>query len=282
MDMNKESNMKSEKSSRISISFAYRCIAAALVIMAAALVMIMYKSAGSVEHSGTYLGVAIAIFLIVLVLAALTMIMTASLVITPLSRSRELISRSEELPVHGAEEYAAMAHEYNKFREANLRNSEALTYEATHDELTGLCNRKLFDMKRDSLEIEDGALMLIDIDDFKTVNDTFGHDAGDKVLKKVANALSHSFRHEDYTCRIGGDEFAVIMAHMNKDLKHIVENKINQVINKIDVEDGLPKITVSVGAAFAEDADKDEDIFLKADKALYRTKDNGKNGYSFY
>ena len=222
------------------------------------------------------------IMLIVILIATFAMIlMTISLLVAPMRKSSKYIKNSEMLPIEGSQEYAYLAATYNSMLEQTMKHHEELSYEATHDELTGLHNRKMFEAKREELANADTAMLIIDLDHFKQVNDTYGHETGDRVLQKVADALRHSFRLEDYVCRIGGDEFAVIMVQMKPELIHVVEDKIANVRERMTDEDGLPPSTLSIGAAFSGDPGDDE-LFKKADLALYRTKEKGRNGYTFY
>lgn len=222
------------------------------------------------------------IMLFVILIATLAMLfVTASKLIVPLRKSTQYIKNGEPLPVEGVYEYAYLADTYNSMLEQTMKHHEELSYEVTHDELTGLYNRKMFESKREELADADTAMLIVDLDHFKQVNDTYGHETGDRVLKKVADALRHSFRLEDYVCRIGGDEFAVIMVQMKPELLHVVEDKIANVRERMTDEDGLPPSTLSIGAAFSGDPG-DDDIFKKADKALYKTKEKGRNGYTFY
>ena len=123
----------------------------------------------------------------------------------------------------------------------------------------------------------------MDVDSFKTVNDTCGHAAGDAILKKVSGLLLNAFRSIDYVCRIGGDEFAVIMVEMTSDLKYTIQEKIDAVNQTLAQEESdLPKISLSVGVAFSDRENPAGTIFQDADKALYQRKSNGKAGCSFY
>ena len=101
------------------------------------------------------------------------------------------------------------------------------------------------------------------------------------MLKKVAGILLENFRHEDYVCRIGGDEFAVLMRHANEEVAQVIERKILEVRELLKIEDDLPMVTLSIGVAFGTGMDA-EGIYQRADKALYQTKRNGRNGWSFY
>ena len=131
-------------------------------------------------------------------------------------------------------------------------------------------------------EGSDETLLLIDVDEFKSVNDTWGHDIGDRVLTRVATLLVKEFRTEDMPCRIGGDEFAVFMYHAGRDLKPVVERKIKNIREKLSVPEGnVPAVTLSVGVAFGDRINGTGDIYKDADTALYQVKNNGRNGIAF-
>ena len=125
------------------------------------------------------------------------------------------------------------------------------------------------------------AFLIIDVDKFKLVNDNFGHEVGDLVLKKVAKLLQESFRATDYPARIGGDEFAVILTDMTVEMQPVIEGKI-QKMNEIlmNPEDGLPQVSLSVGGAFSEKGFT-EDLYKRADVALYEVKEHGRCGCRF-
>lgn len=221
--------------------------------------------------------------LLLLLFATLFLIMmTIFMVMVPIRKSAKHIEKHEPLQVKGAYEFQMLAKAYDKMLETSQKHQEKLSYEATHDELTGLLNRKMFEEKREELAGQDIAMLIMDIDHFKEINDTYGHEMGDKILKKVGSILSSAFRLEDYVCRIGGDEFAVIMRHMKPDLKGVVRAKISKVQEKLIIRDDLPKATLSIGAAFESDEGPEENIFRKADKALYSVKATGRDGYAFY
>ena len=127
------------------------------------------------------------------------------------------------------------------------------------------------------------ALLIIDVDYFKKVNDTYGHAVGDRVLKRVAEILQRSFRSVDIICRIGGDEFVVVMTRANSSMRQLVLNKI-QWANELlqHPKDDLPPVSLSVGVAFSDRKDPQGDIFTDADTALYRVKEAGRNGCAIY
>lgn len=127
------------------------------------------------------------------------------------------------------------------------------------------------------------AIIICDVDIFKHVNDTYGHAVGDQILKKVASLLQTTFRSIDYVCRIGGDEFAVIMVDVSQELDYTVRDKVTTINNQLSCPtDDLPAVSLSVGVAFTERANPGESIFKDADKALYHVKQNGKHGCDFY
>ena len=127
------------------------------------------------------------------------------------------------------------------------------------------------------------AMILIDLDHFKAINDTWGHEVGDLALQRLAKLLRESFRSQDYVCRIGGDEFAVIMLHANSSLKELVEAKMRRVNEIVQKPEGkVPAFTLSVGVAFGDRENPGEDLYKDADTALYRIKNNGRSGVAFY
>ncbi len=156
-------------------------------------------------------------------------------------------------------------------------------YKATHDSLTALYNRAGYDLLLSSLDLKTTYLLLIDADNFKSVNDTRGHETGDRVLRKIADTIKHSFRTEDCICRIGGAEFVVFMAHTNGRQDDMIVSRINRINAELsNTADGLPPISVSVGIAHGGEAEEPSRLFEHADSALYETKNRGKRGFTFY
>lgn len=121
-------------------------------------------------------------------------------------------------------------------------------------------------------------MLLIDVDNFKVINDTYGHDTGDKALIHLVRVLEGCFRADDHICRIGGDEFVVFVVHANDMQVGLVSSKVDHINQRLaEPEDGLPPFSVSVGAAFGGDVTNTEEFFDRADKALYESKDAGKS-----
>lgn len=144
------------------------------------------------------------------------------------------------------------------------------------DPLTGLYNRRVLQNVRDI-----GAVIMCDIDYFKTVNDSFGHDTGDVVIKKVAQIIMNNVRIGDVVCRYGGDEYLILFSTYNQD---VVKNRINKICNDVKRIIKLPnfQVSLSVGVTFADGDEDIESMITRADKALYHSKENGKDQISYY
>lgn len=234
--------------------------------------------------SDMYLKLEIGIVILVAMLLAICFIMRR-LIVKPLLSYNECVKKGVIFPVIGAAELQTLARTYNKVYEENQETQKIIRHQAEHDALTELLNRGSFEKVLDIYEKGDSqfALILIDVDIFKSVNDTYGHAVGDAILKKVATLLKTTFRSIDYPCRIGGDEFALVMVDMTSDLKYTITEKIdymNEVLSNPD--DNLPAVSLSVGVAFADRENAGDSIFKDADKALYYVKEHGRHGCSFY
>ena len=209
--------------------------------------------------------------------------MTSYLGINPIIKGVQRIKENHKLPVVGSYEFRYLAKTYNKMYDIFQRSIEHLNYDASHDKLTDLYNRAGYDLIKESLHLKSTAIIMVDADKFKEINDTYGHAVGDEILKKLAEVLKYTFRREDYICRIGGDEFVIFMLHIDEDRRKLIEIKIEH-INKIlnDTSDELPPISVSVGVTFGSYEDDLESALKHADEALYDMKTAGRNGCAFY
>jgi diguanylate cyclase (GGDEF)-like protein len=167
----------------------------------------------------------------------------------------------------------------------NLRLRTSLREQAVHDEMTELFNRRHFDevlnreLSRSQRTGEGLILAILDIDHFKNFNDNYGHEAGDEVLKKVAEHLRRFVRAYDIACRVGGEELGIIMPRV-----HIDEafTRLNQLLKEIGAcvltykGTRLPAVTVSVGVAELDSGTPD-DLLRRADTAMYAAKNSGRN-----
>lgn len=223
------------------------------------------------------------VFLIVLMLTVCMMV--RRLIVKPLISYNESIKRGVIFPVIGSAELQSLAETYNRVYAENQETQKLIRHQAEHDALTELLNRGSFEQVMHVYETGDVpfALILVDVDVFKSVNDTYGHAAGDQILKKVAGLLKRAFRSIDYVCRIGGDEFAIVMVQMTSDLQYTIKDKITYVNEELSkAEEGLPAVSLSVGVAFSDRPNPGDTIFKDADKALYEVKEHGKHGCGFY
>lgn len=222
--------------------------------------------------------------ILVVALVIASYIMIAVLILRPIRLYVNGIKNNHFLDITGGYEFKYFAATYNNVYEMSLAQQNVLRQKAERDALTGLLNRQAFEQLKDQLSqaAKPLALLLIDVDVFKSINDTYGHEVGDQALINTANLLSRSFRTADYVMRIGGDEFAVIMEEMHEDRKGIIRDKISAINQSLqNPQTDLPKYSVSVGVAFSEEGYHDE-LFRQADQALYHTKENGRCGCTFY
>jgi diguanylate cyclase (GGDEF)-like protein/PAS domain S-box-containing protein len=164
-----------------------------------------------------------------------------------------------------------------------------LEYAVDHDFLTGLLNRRHFEQEL-AKETEraaryggPGAVLLIDLDNFKDVNDTFGHRAGDDVLKGVAGLLRQRLRSTDVVARVGGDEFAVLLTQTDPDHVQIVADEVVKALGRETavLADQSIRITASVGVAMF-DGLSDVEVLAYADLAMYEAKETGRNRFEMY
>ncbi|MEY8875807.1 MAG: diguanylate cyclase, partial [Leptothrix sp. (in: b-proteobacteria)] len=169
--------------------------------------------------------------------------------------------------------------------------SERMSHLAQHDVLTDLPNRVLLQDRiaqccqrgqRDDLRF---AVMMLDLDHFKRVNDTLGHAAGDNLLRVVAGRLSNVLRASDTVCRLGGDEFVILLAELpiGDDAADVAEKILHEVARPVELGSTVVDLSVSLGiASFPEDGDDPETLMRHADTAMYRAKREGRNSYRFF
>jgi len=171
-----------------------------------------------------------------------------------------------------------------------IKKQEKIEYLAYHDPLTGLANRTFLKQqlknfmslsKRINKKL---AFIFIDLDNFKMINDTFGHESGDELLREIANRLSKSIRKSDLVARIGGDEFIIVLNNIeNKSQVENVVKKLQKVLKEpITLSNKKVEITFSAGICmYPDDTEDINEIFQFADIAMYESKKLGKNKFSF-
>ncbi|MDD3284349.1 MAG: GGDEF domain-containing protein [Patescibacteria group bacterium] len=213
----------------------------------------------------------------------------------------------DDLKERGLEDKELVDYLSDKFSTEILQKMEAQK-DVYIDVLTGFENRKaLVENLPKLLSFEkrnnrDCALFMLDLDHFKSVNDTYGHDAGDVVLKKITEVIKKTLRQSDFTFRYGGEEFVIFLMDLDVDKAHIVAEKIREEIKKTEIrfkdnedKDITLKKTVSIGCVdtgdilnWQEDHDnidmKDvmKDLIKKADRALYESKETGRDKITIY
>ncbi|HON58550.1 MAG TPA: EAL domain-containing protein [Smithella sp.] len=171
------------------------------------------------------------------------------------------------------------------------RIEEKLNYLATHDSLTGLPNRTMFSQLL-SHSIQSAhrhkkqlAVLFIDLDRFKTINDSLGHEAGDELLKEMAARFKNTLRTADIVSRMGGDEFVIMMedVHDLSQVESLAHKILATVIRPIVLMGEECRVTASVGISlYPKDGQDDQTLIKNADIAMYFAKEEGKNNYQFY
>ena len=239
------------------------------------------NSSKALEH--TILLQQIIIVLLVFFLAAICVLVYIFIVL-PVRKMVNGLLVGRPLEDKGPREYRYLAEAYNQTREANIADEEKLLYQAEHDLLTDLFNRAGYDHIYKRMDLDSTAYLLIDIDNFKGINDKRGHAAGDKVLSKVGHTLKRVLEDSGFICRIGGDEFAVLMPNTTKDDYAFIDDSVKQINNilKSQDKDSPLEVSLSFGLAFGTNNDNCDTLYRKADKALYYTKNNGRGFLSVY
>lgn len=171
------------------------------------------------------------------------------------------------------------------------KQKNILAHQAHHDALTGLPNRILFNdrlgqaiekAKRHESKV---ALLFIDLDHFKEINDSLGHDTGDKILKEVTRKLAETIRDEDTVARLGGDEFTIIIEDLaqGQDASFLAQKILHAIAQPINIEGNVLYVSSSIGISlYPDDGDSSANLLKYADSAMYRAKYEGRNNFQFY
>jgi diguanylate cyclase (GGDEF)-like protein len=174
---------------------------------------------------------------------------------------------------------------------ATADRDEKLYYQANFDHLTGLPNRQLFNdrLERHIIQArrkkERAALLYIDLDRFKNINDSLGHASGDKLLWEVANRMKRCIRETDTLSRLGGDEFVIVLSSVSspKDAGNIAENIIHSISKPLHISAREIFINASIGiVVYPEDGKNNKELISHADAAMYRAKESGRGRYMFF
>jgi diguanylate cyclase (GGDEF)-like protein len=172
-----------------------------------------------------------------------------------------------------------------------LDQKEELAYQAHHDALTSLPNRVLFNtkledaIKKSQKNSTKVALLFIDLDHFKEINDSYGHQMGDEILKIVTQRLSNIVRNKDVLARLGGDEFTIVMQDLTKiENASLLAKKIIEIVGmQINIDNNTFYVSSSIGISIYPDNGNSAANLLKyADAAMYKAKDEGRNNFQYY
>lgn len=189
------------------------------------------------------------------------------------------------------EELKRVAAELERSNEELRVSQDRFRHQAYHDTLTGLPNRKLFSERlSQAIEWSDSnhqtiALLFLDLDGFKQINDSLGHDIGDVVLKGVAKRLTESLRGTDTVSRIGGDEFTIILLAIpsTQVAARVAEKILAAITPPLEIEGHTLYVTASIGISlYPLHADRMDKLLKTADSAMYRAKECGKNRYELF
>lgn len=168
------------------------------------------------------------------------------------------------------------------------QQKQEIEYLANHDPLTGLptlrvAEHRLEDVLKFAAEKQhQSALLFLDLDGFKAINDSYGHEAGDAVLKTTAERISSSMRSADIACRVGGDEFLVIVEKISNEteISNLCKRLVSAISEPVSFNNTQLQVSVSIGAAtYPTSADDAKSLRAKADQLMYKVKQDGKNNY---
>lgn len=200
--------------------------------------------------------------------------------IKPLKLKIKRVADGKMIEILASYEFRRFKLEHRETYEIESERNERLLDQAEHDKLTGMYNEKAFERISKSLSEETSpiALLIMDVDGLEKINNTVGDEFGDKILKKISVLIAENFRASDCLVRVDSDRFLVIMEGMKSEFKNALVCKVD-IINRslMAGRDGLPKCSVSAGAAFSEEG-YSEKLFNDATEALTFVKEHGKCG----
>ncbi|QXM06184.1 sensor domain-containing diguanylate cyclase [Crassaminicella indica] len=226
---------------------------------------------------------------IIILVASLLFFIVGNLIIRKLKRENknictiiEAIENKDldifEIDYYRKDEYGEI---YKKLNNA-IKMINRIKNDAIYDKLTGVYNRRYFDQALEEMihKSENFTLMMVDVDDFKKINDTYGHQKGDFVLREIARTILKSIRGKDILARYGGEEFIIIFPELEAKDVYSITNRIREKIENINWKEKEMKITISAGVSTYNGQTK-EDLINEADELLYKAKSLGKNKVIF-
>ena len=215
--------------------------------------------------------------LLIVIGSALT---TLFFVLLPLKHVKVSVEEQREIEPKGSREIRFATNAYNAVFKENERQKSILQYEVSHDTLTGIPNRHDYIANCNMFANANLRFVIADVDHFKGINDTYGHDIGDMVLSEVARRLSEAFLHHDRVFRIGGDEFVVLVFDASsKRLAQVKDtlNNLNAALQSLHKKKNFPEVSLSFGISHKKSSTTFEEAYRNADRALYTAKKGGGN-----
>lgn len=191
---------------------------------------------------------------------------------------KSLLQAGDKLSSATAELKSNMQMQVDQIQALSKRLEDAES-QARSDPLTGLSNRRKLTEFLSTLEELPAGFIMLDIDHFKSINDTYGHNAGDEILTLLAMLLTESVRETDMVARLGGEEFCVVLPEMGAEQCYHIAEKIRQAveIHSFETEQGKVSVTISLGVAQHKEGEAHTTWIKRADKALYQSKEGGRN-----
>lgn len=224
------------------------------------------------------LNIATLLIFVMFILLTLIFIFNTLLVVNPAEKFVELLDKKERLPEIGGYEFRKFARKYNDIYRSNKKNRELLREQGEVDDLTGTLKVGTLELVRHNLtqNNEPLGIMMIDIDNFRSMKEANGYEMADKVVAKVANLFTSSFKSSDYIIRTSQDEFEIFLLRMKQTDSDMLIERIAEINDKLkDTSDGVAEASVSVGVSFSENGYTIE-AERKADMALNSVKENAR------
>lgn len=192
------------------------------------------------------------------------------------------ICEGKHIELKGPDELRYLGKIINGFLEEQQQKKEELQWQAKYDSLTQVANKgetERYIQKKLDCKGARGALIFVDIDDFKHINDNYGHAEGDRAIQWVVDVIRRSFRDNDFIGRFGGDEFILWIDGISRDRASYIRERIKELNEKLQEDKGLSApVSISAGVTFCISGEQYEDVLKRADQALYMRKRSGKRG----